>query len=101
MSEEEIDILGGKVKELGVELDIKSEMRSRVNIGELTCATQRPDHSLIRAVEDHQSKWKKPQPRYRRQAVDYKKLGNIGVLGVKQDTNRSRRPSSNLSVKTG
>ena len=93
--------MGGKVKELTVELDIKSEMRSRVSMGQLTCVTQKPDHSLTRIVDDHQSKWKRAQPRYRRQAVDYKRLGNVGVLGVKQDNNRSRRPSSNLSVRTG
>ena len=72
---DDIDLLLKQSKEISVELDIKKEMRNRVTLGELTIIKRRPWRNIIKIVDDPLSEWKKPQFKYRRQALDFTMLG--------------------------
>ena len=72
---DDIDNLGKQVKEISVELDIKKEMRNRVTLGELTIIKRKPWRNIIKIVDNPLSEWKKPQFKYRRQALDLTLLG--------------------------
>ena len=77
---EDIERLGKQVKEISVELDIKKEMRNRVTLGELTIIKRKPWRNIIKIVDNPLSQWKKPQYKYRRQAVDFTMLGELQMF---------------------
>ena len=74
---DDVKSLGKQVKEISVELDIKKELRNRVTVGELTNIKKKPWRNIIKIVDNPLSQWKKPQYKYRRQALDFRMLGNM------------------------
>ena len=77
LQSDDIQSLGKQVKEISVELDIKKEMRNRVTLGELTIIKRKPWRNIIKIVDNPLSQWKKPQYKYRRQALDFTMLGEL------------------------
>ena len=75
MQMDDLELVGKQVKEISVELDIKKEMRNRVTLGELTIIKRKPWRNIIKIVDNPLSDWKKPQLKYRRQALDFTILG--------------------------
>lgn len=92
---DDIDLLLKQAKEISVELDIKKEMRNRVTLGELTIIKRKPWRNIIKIVDHPLSDWKKPQLKYRRQALDFTLLDHVGVIGLRKEEadNNYRRGS--------
>lgn len=79
---DDLDRLGSAIGELGIQLEMKRERKSREIMSKLAQRKEEVPWSTIAVIEDPDSPWKKVPPKYHRTPIDFTILDDVGLIGA-------------------
>jgi len=79
---DDLDRLGSAIGEMGIQLEMKREKKSRVIMSKLAQHREEAPWSTIAVIEDPDSPWKKVPPKYHRTPIDFTILDDVGLIGA-------------------